>query len=324
MYWLICSVLLNRDFGVQFRDFRAVCTFLEPQATQLPMAEIRRESYETQCFPGGRRSAMTRALRYFSLLVLVSLAGVAALSQESREVHKSGAFDRNGTVVIDTYKGSVDVTVWDKSEIDILARIEADGSGRRSREKVRDTEVLIDLGPKSARIKTDYEGVRRSRDSFFDIFNFEGDNLPYVHYTIKVPRTVSLEIKDYKSTTTVEGLQSSFEIDSYKGDIGIRKHEGSVNLKTYKGKARVDFVRLEGRSRAETYKGELDISLPHGQGFELDADIGRRARISSDFDLGRDRYRDRRSGYDVRVAVNGGGPMLRLKCDKGTVRLVER
>lgn len=266
---------------------------------------------------------MRHRSRFFPLLFFISVLGIPLLAQETREVHKSGPFGNDGRLVVETYKGTLEIMTWDKSEIDIVARIESDGSGRRSRDDVQNTEIRVDLSANSARVKTDYDRVRR-HNSFLGFLQFGSDELPLVHYTIKVPAKTSVEVEDYKSTTSIADIQSDVVIDSYKGEVEVSRLSGSVNLKTYKGKAKVDVKYLGGRSRVETYKGEIDFSLPKGSGFELDAEVGRDAHFSSDFELDRDRSRDRRRGYDVRVAVNGGGPVVRLKCSKGKVRLLER
>ena len=266
---------------------------------------------------------MKRWPRCISFAALICLLTVPVFSQESREIHKSGPFGKDGKLFVETYKGTLEVTTWDKAEIDIVARIESEDSGKRAREDVEDTEVRVDLSSNSARIKTDYDRVRH-HNSFFGFFESGSNELPLVHYKIKVPAKVRVEVKDYKSSTIISDIQSDVVIDSYKGDIEVSRLSGSVNVKTYKGKARVDVASLLGRSRVETYKGEIDFRLPKGGGFDLDAEVGRDARFSSDFGLERERSRNRRRGYDARVAVNGGGPVVRLKCDKGTVRLLER
>ena len=266
-------------------------------------------------------------MRHFSRLLwsmlIISLCSIPLLSQESREVRKSGPFGKEGRLFVETYKGTLEIAAWDKAEIEIVARIEAERSGRRSRDDVQNTEVRIDLSMNSARIKTDYDRIRH-HDSFLGFLELGSDELPLVHYKIKVPVKTSVEVKDYKSITSIDDIQSDVVIDSYKGEVDVSRLSGSVDVKTYKGKAKVDVANLAGRSRVETYKGEIDVRLPKGKGFDLDAEVGKGAHFRSDFELDRDRSRDRRKGYDVRVAVNGGGPVVRLKCDKGTVRLLER
>ncbi len=260
------------------------------------------------------------------LVLLLNVFLVALLSaQETKEVRKSGPLSADGRVYVDTYKGEIKVTGWDKPEFEIVARVEADDErGRYAEEKVQDTEIRIDASASSVRIKTDYARVERRHHSFWDLFDGNSGNLPLVYYTIKMPRTAQLVIKDYKSETTVSDLRSDVEIETYKGEVQVNNLDGGLALETYKGEVRADFAKLTRRSRFETYKGEIHIKVPKGQGMDVDADIGRRARFDSDFDI-RDRYRSRyREDYDFRTSVNGGGPVLRLKTEKGTIQLLER
>jgi hypothetical protein len=268
---------------------------------------------------------MIKSTSAFSLLFLLISFSLVGVAQDSREVRKSGEFSQNGKLSIDTYKGSIKVITWGKPEIEIVARIEADGGDRRSREKVEDTEIRIDLSSHAARIKTSYDRVRDRHSGFLGIFvGDDSDNLPFVHYAIKVPKSTRIEIKDYKSKTEVNDLESDVDIETYKGEVEVGRLSGSLTLDTYKGEVRVGFARLGGRSRFETYKGSIDVTLPHGKGFELDADIGRHASFDSDFPLGENRRQDRRRDSEIRSAVNGGGPLVRLKSDHGTIRLLEK
>ena len=110
---------------------------------------------------------MSRICRFAPLAMIALLLVGGLQAQESREVRKSGPFAKDGRLLIDTYKGSVEVTTWEKPEIDIVARIESEGSGRNAKENVERTEVRIKLTENSARVKTDYDKVRRHLDGFF-------------------------------------------------------------------------------------------------------------------------------------------------------------
>ena len=266
-------------------------------------------------------SKLTRAL---AVVMLIALCTGASEAQETKEVRKSGSLTADGRVYIDTYKGSIAVTAWDKAEFEVYAVIEPDGSGRHEEEKVQDTEIRIDVSSSSVRIKTDYDRVNRHSHSFWGLFDGESGNLPLVHYTVKMPRTACLVIKDYKSKTSVSDLRSDADIETYKGRVQVSNHDGSMALETYKGEVWVDFKNLSRKSRFETYKGEIEVKLPKGKGFDVDAEFGRRVDFQSDFDLDGKYRTSKRRDYDVRSSVNGGGPLLWLKSEKGTVRLVER
>ncbi len=267
---------------------------------------------------------MKRLLSAFSLLVLFSILVVPAVGQESREVNKSGPFSPNGRLSVDTYKGQISILPWDRSEIEIRAVIEADGNSRYDRQMVEDTEVRVDLSSGSAHVRTDYDRAKHRHRGFLGLFDGDSENLPFVYYTIKVPRTTRVSIKDYKSKTTIDDLQADIDLNTYKGEVTISRLSGALDLQTYKGEAHVTFAALGGRSRGETYRGEIEISVPKGKGFDLDAEIGRHARLDADFEKVRDRSSHGRRGYDIHTAVNGGGPDLRLKSDHGTIRVYER
>jgi hypothetical protein len=267
---------------------------------------------------------MSKVSSIFSILLFIVAFSIPAQAQDTKEVRKSAQFGQNGRVLVDTYKGSIRISPWDRPEIEIVARVESDGWDRRSRERVEATDIRIDISSNSARIKTDYDEVNQHRDGFLGIFGGDSGSLPFVHYTIKVPRTTNIEIKDYKSKTELNDLQSDVEIETYKGEVEIGRLTGSLALETYKGDVRVDIANLKSRSRFETYKGNIEITLPRGKGFVLDADIGRHGSFDSDFALERSRRRDRRSDMELRSPVNGGGPVVRVKTDHGTIRLLER
>ncbi|HTY37782.1 MAG TPA: DUF4097 family beta strand repeat-containing protein [Bacteroidota bacterium] len=267
---------------------------------------------------------MKRALALLSVSIILLIAVGVTFAQDTREVNKSGAFSRDGRFSLDTYKGSIKIVPWDKSEIEIHAVIEADGNSRYDRDMVEDTEIRIDLSSNTARVKTDYDHAKHRHHGFLGLFTYDSDNLPFVHYTIKLPNTAHVVIKDYKSQTTVDGLQADLELETYKGEVSVERLSGGIDLKTYKGEGHVNFTSLTSRSRVETYKGEIELSLPRGKGYDLDASIGRHARLQSDVEWARDSKSSRKHGYETHSSVNGGGPELRLKSDHGTIRVYER
>ena len=255
----------------------------------------------------------------FIALTLVVISGAAALAQESREVKKTVDLARDGEVYIDTYKGSITISSWDKPQVAIEAKIEPDGRSRHNERKVRDTEIRIDDSPRELRIVTDYDRIKSHSWDFFGLFDGEDGSLPFVHYTITMPRTAHLRIKDYKSDSRIEGLESKIVLETYKGTVSIRDASGPLDLETYKGDVTVGCAKLSGDARVETYKGSVEFTLPRSAAFTLDADIGRRADLDSDFNLTVNRRHRGEETY--RTEVNGGGPVLRISTDKGKIRL---
>jgi hypothetical protein len=258
-----------------------------------------------------------------SIWAVVCLLVTISSAQDTREVKKSVPLKTDGEVFIDTYKGTISVTAWDKAEVSIIATIEADGgydSGDDAQD-LKNTEIRIDATDSRIKIKSDYDNLKHHHRGFWSLFDESSGSMPLVHYTIMMPRTANLRIKDYKSRTTVHELKSSVELETYKGDVEIEKFSGSIRIDTYKGKVSVEFASMVGKSRFETYKGKVTVALPRSAGFELDADLGSHADFNSDFEVELRTKGKRHRDSEFRGPINGGGPSLVFKSEKGSIRL---
>jgi hypothetical protein len=262
-------------------------------------------------------------MRFTAKLVCLPIfcvaSATAVIGQTPREIRKTLPLAADGAVSIDTFKGSVTVTAWDSPQVEVLARIEPDGTSPIDAEKVQNTEVRIDQTGGGVRIKSDYDKL--SHNGFSD--DNEG-NLPFINYTIKMPATGRLSITDHKSTTRIEGLRSEIKINTHRGTVAVTGFQGSIDLQTHRGDARVEFATLGRENRFETHRGSVEVVVPRGGGFNLDSSVGRGGRLDSDIDLkGLIQSQDRRSTR-YGGAVNGGGPMLRMVGDKAHFSLQQR
>ena len=236
-----------------------------------------------------------------------------------RTVSKTLPLASDGRVTIDTYKGSIRVTPWDRAEVAVEARIVSDdscGSERDQKEWVAATRVVIEPDGGGVRIKSDYGGLEASWR-----FLMVCTSRPFVHYRVSLPRAATLNIHDYKSDTDVKDFAGNLTLDTYKGSAALVGLSGPLDLKTYKGEVRARFARLSGEVRAETYKGEVTLTFPAESAFELSADAGRRGEIVSDFEGTGPVRAHRRSGTRFSATVNGGGPRVTLSTAKGKLSI---
>jgi hypothetical protein len=249
------------------------------------------------------------------LTVLVAASPASA----DRTVSKTLPVAADGRVVIDTYKGSIRVTAWDRPEVAVEARIVPDdscGSERDQREWVAATRVVIEPDGTGVRIKSDYDDLESSW-GFLHLCT----SRPFVHYKISLPRAADLKIHDYKSDTDVKDFAGRLKLDTYKGSAVLAGLSGPFDLKTYKGQIRARFTRLSGDVHAETYKGEVTLTIPADAAFELSADSGSKGEIDSDFETTGPARAYRRSGRRASASVNGGGPHVALSTEKGRLSI---
>jgi DUF4097 and DUF4098 domain-containing protein YvlB len=255
----------------------------------------------------------------FIFFILLFTGSLTLTNAQSREIDKTFTLEKNGSLELDNYKGSINIETWDKAEVEVHVKIEADGWGRKEEEKVEKTEIIFRDSKDHLYIKTEYPDNHS--------FNFWGNNgnNPLVHYTIKMPATVKLDVNDYKSDTDIRGLHADLNFETYKGTVKIVDFSGAMDLETYKGDVEVDFTKLTDDCKFETFKGRIEISLAADTKFSLDADLGKKGDFDSEFDVDNEHSRRRHRNDDyVRGDVNGGGPYIEFSTYKGDLRLMKK
>lgn len=259
-----------------------------------------------------------------SLIALLAAALPLAAAPPVKEKNGTLPIGKDGRVQLETYKGTVKISTWDRAEVQLRARIEADEHCSDDEEKVADTEVDFETRGSGVRIRSNYDRLRHSWSGGWWGGWFGGacrGNLPLVHYEITVPATAAVAVKDHKSRLEIAGLAGDLRLDTYKGEAKVTGLTGALDLETYKGDVRVESSAAK-EIRAETYKGEVTLILPKNADFDLDAELGRRGDLRSDFSLTSTVRRDH--DRKMRAVVGRGGPRVDLETYKGTFRLEAR
>jgi hypothetical protein len=247
-------------------------------------------------------------------LGLLAAAAVFVIATvQAKEIHKTFPLTLDGHVHVDTFKGEVRVTTWDRPEAEVSVRVDPDGSSTADIDAVERTEIRMSATPASLHLKTDYRQLEH---------HIRNVHMPFARYEIHMPRTAHLQIKDYKSEIDVAGIAAPVEIETYKGETRLRGLSGPLRMNTYKGHGTFEFAQFAGPSTIETYKGTFDISIPQNTGFELVSRNSGRSSIRSAFDytLPAGTY-GRFNNEHFQVHVNGGGPELVLKSYRGEFNL---
>jgi hypothetical protein len=264
--------------------------------------------------------------RGWCLAVLFWVLSTPAEAADAREVQRKVSLEAQGTVSIQTFKGSVDVETWGEPQAEFSARIEADescGADPHREERVRLTEIEIDSDPARLSLRTNYD---RLED--LPMLRYRAHGLdaictahPFVRYRLRIPRTARLEIDDHKSHIVVNGLRADARIRTHKGAVKVKGHDGALDLETHKGDVHVEFARLAEGSRLETYKGDIEVTVPRSAGFDLDARVERGGSLDAPFRLDERQVGRRERAYEQKV--NGGGPRLELSTRNGSLRITE-
>lgn len=260
------------------------------------------------------RLSPSRSIPLYLLLAFAPAGVLAAVAP--KEVHQVVPLDPKGELSLATFKGTVKATAWDRAEVKLDAIIQADessdcGTEQEKAEWVRRTEVKIETAPGSVRVRSDYDQLETAGN-----LNNRCISRPFVNYEIKLPANARLRIADHKSTIQVADVHGAITLATHKSKVDLRGIEGPLELTTHKGEVRVAFSKWAQPSQITTHKGDVEVSLPKSSRFDLEAVVGRRGELQSDF-----------AGANLvakgvyRGSVNGGGPSLRLTTHKGHFRL---
>jgi hypothetical protein len=267
-----------------------------------------------------------------SLAVLVIAPLKFATAIQSREFSKTVEFAPGGDLRFNTDKGSVRLTAWDQSRVEIRARIDAPKDidadyGRRAVDATR-IEVLSDA--RSITIRSNFDDVP-NRD---DRGNWR--SLPDIHYEIRAPRNLNLDLGADRCEVQAQGFAGRIRIDTDRtpvsandlsGEIQIRMDRGKATITRFQGKldlqtdrtdSQLQAVRIEGDSRLNIGRGECEMRIPDSQGLTLSSRLGRRERLFNDFGLTVNSFGDRNN---IEGVINGGGPRLTIEGDRGVIHL---
>jgi hypothetical protein len=268
------------------------------------------------------------------LAVVLLFAAVAAEAQTTRTFERTVPLGSGGSLDLTSSRGSVKLTGWDRNEVEIRARIEADSdfTGDYARRAVEATTVDVLAGSSGVLIRPNFDNVPVRANGFFG----EWRPLPRIHFEIRAPRRLDIRLDVDRSDTVLSGFEGRIVLESDRsevdaadltgairarmdraGDSKFSNIRGSMTVVANRTNLQIGFLRLESVSRIEIDRGDADVSVMQGQGFDFSTNLSRRANFDTNLALPyRSRNRDNPSG-----SVNGGGPRLQIDADRSNVRL---
>jgi hypothetical protein len=273
---------------------------------------------------------MLRSL-LFACLVVVNASSLIA---QSKVFEQTVNLSPGGSLRLQARRGSVRLTGWDRNQVEVRARIEAEGSWNSgdARRAVDATTIEVNNGfGTSVSIRANYDNI-----PWQDWIFSNGRSHPNIHYEIRAPRRVDLRLEIDRSPAHISGFDGRIDLDASRSEVdaadltgsmritlergdnsSFRNLRGSFDIEAQRTNLRIDLARLDASSSVEIQRGDIDMSVARSQGFNLDTSLGRRADFDSSIPL---QVRSSRQ-TNPSGPVNGGGPRLSIQADRGRVRL---
>jgi hypothetical protein len=273
-----------------------------------------------------RRITLTGVFCFLSLLSLLIPAPVSA---QGREFRKMVDFQSGGQLTVRTDLGSVRLTGGDQNQIEIYARIEPpkDAEASYATRAVEAAKIEVTGDSRSLTIRSHFDDV--------PTIEFNSKRLPNIHYEIRAPRQLNLDLNADRCKVDAAGLSGRIKLNTDRTTVALRDLSGEIDVRMDRGEAtlsdlqgsislhsdrtnsQIEAVRIDKDSKLDIGRGDCELRLPESQGLTLRGSVGRREKFESDFAVATTNFdKDRVEG-----TINGGGPQLIINTDRSTVRL---
>ena len=273
------------------------------------------------------------------------------------DFHYSYPLKSGGRLNVDSFNGSVEVSVWDQETVDISGTKYA-----RSQEETHDLKIEVDHTADSVSIRAIRPGGRHGNYG--------------AKFAIKVPRGVVMDhlatsngairvadgagparLKTSNGHVDVRRLKGTLNAETSNGPVELQDIDGAVEVHTSNGHVRADGIRgafdattsnssihatldkVDGAVRVQSSNGGIDLSLPpnaqsavrahtsnSGITLHLPGEVNARlsagtsnASISSDFEM---RVRGEITKHHLEGSIGNGGPLIDLSTSNGSIRIL--
>jgi len=255
------------------------------------------------------------------ILFFISITTIAhSKSTYTREFKKTVAFKPNGTVEVKTTNGKIDLTSWDKNEVQIEAEIKVKAGSRREAEKILDkVEILIDRSSDRLSIEPDYP-KRHSGDSFWD-WVLGSESRPVVNFTIKVPEKTNPYLRSTNGHINVTDVDGQTVLKTTNGGIEAEYLKGSVDANTTNGSISVYVTQFSKNDRIDfnTTNGSIKLYLPSDVKADVKASTVN-GSIRTDFPM---TVQGKILQKRLQGEINGGGGIIELSTVNGSISIYE-
>lgn len=213
------------------------------------------------------------------------------------------ALPAGGSFQLQNVNGSVQVSGWERDEVEVYAVKSAQGNPK----DLERVSIEVQAQERSVAVQTHYP---------------QGDGVEvYVEFHIRVPQRVELrQVATVNGTVRVFGVEASGELRSVNGDIEVFDSSGRLSAHTTNGNVRMELHRVEGNApmNVDTVNGSVLLGLPPGTGAELEV-----RSLNGDFRSELPvALRGSSAAREVRGRLGSGGGPLRLRTVNGGIRVV--
>ena len=256
----------------------------------------------------------TRMPRFAVLATALMLTSTVANAETLQEtIERTLPFAAGSLLELSNTNGDVDITTWDRAEIQIEAYKKVKASnGDRARQAFEDLEVNIHESSAGVSVETEYP---KSKSGWW------GNVSSSVRYSIRVPQRADLVIETVNGKVFIEGVHGRIDLETTNGGVKAEDAGGSVTARTTNGGIDIELREFKADEDMDfrTTNGSITLTLPS----DIQANLSARTTngsVQTDFPITvQGTFRKNR----LEGEINGGGASIELKTTNGSIRIRE-
>jgi len=185
-----------------------------------------------------------------ALLTAASLAVIAGPAIAAQDISKRASVAPDASVDVSNVQGRVDVTAWDRNEVELTALLESD-----------EDKLEFEATERQVRIR-----VNRPEGKYHDS---DDDAI----LTLKVPKGARLIVGTVSADITVNGVRGEQRLESVSGTVDTQAYDAPVTLESVSGEIVLKGNGGKARVSTENVSGSTIVSGIRG-GYEGEAVSG--------------------------------------------------
>jgi putative adhesin len=238
-----------------------------------------------------------------SVAALFTLALALPVHAEVKEeFHKTVPLNADGRVSLDNVNGGVEITGWNRNEVQIDAVKTAS-----DQQKLNDIKIEVNGSGNSVEIETKF--AKRMNN-----------NPGGVQYTLHVPQNARIDkINLVNGSMTVQKLTGEINANLVNGKVQASDLTGTADMATVNGTIEANYSSLTSvrEIKLKSVNGTIDLKLPPSPNAEVEASTVN-GGISTDFPL---QVKGQWVGKNMSGTLGSGGVHIELSNVNGSIHL---
>jgi DUF4097 and DUF4098 domain-containing protein YvlB len=235
--------------------------------------------------------------------ILALLMAIPVHAEVTQEFHKTVPLSADGRVSLSNINGDVEITGWNKNEVQIDAVKTA-----RDQSRLDEARIEVNAGSNSVEIETHYPS------------HLINNNPASVHYTLHVPQNARIEkVNLVNGSLDVQRVSGEINANLVNGKLRASDLAGTADLATVNGSVEANYTSLNNvrEIKLKSVNGAVNLLLPQSPNAEVSASTVN-GSISTDFPL---TVKGHWIGKNMSGTLGSGGVHIELGNVNGSIHV---